>query len=93
MDEKPDNYVLDATMGWPPVFCPLEGDIHGEFSIITGLNFVESMPRGGKVVAIVHESGQDAVIAFCERYATELAELLPAMTAPRAADWEPPANG
>jgi hypothetical protein len=69
--------VLDATISRDGVFtfCPIEGDINGEFSIVTGMNFVGMPPEGMKVVAIVHEDGDDAVNAFCERFKDELQTL------------------
>jgi hypothetical protein len=70
-----DNWVIDATMGWPPCFCPIEGDLDGEFTIVTGMNFIGSKPAG-KVVAIVHEGGQAAADAFYEQHRDELKEML-----------------
>jgi len=67
-----EEYVLDATMGCRDgnfCFCPVEGDIHSEFSTVTGMNFIGKPP--GKLVAIIHES-QEAVEKFCEDFAEEL---------------------
>ena len=73
------DYVLDATMGCKDglfCFCPIEGDINGDFTVITGLNLISSsMPERGKVVAIVHADGQNAVEKFCAEYAPELEAL------------------
>lgn len=73
------NYVLDATMGYKGglfCFCPIEGDIVGDFTVVTGMMFLSDMPpRHGKLVAIYHSDGQEAVEAFCEQYSTELEEL------------------
>lgn len=71
-----DKWVIDASMGWPPCFCPLEGDLDGEYSIVIGLNLLGCPPKEGKVVAIVHEGGQAVVDAFYEAHKTELDELL-----------------
>jgi hypothetical protein len=64
-----ENWVIDATMGYPFCFCPVEGDLSGEFSIVTGMNLLTDKPPG-KLVGIIH--GQAAVEAFCEKYKTEL---------------------
>ncbi len=75
----PDTYVIDATMGARGgllCFCPVKlGEDGSIVSIITGMNFLGSMPVGGKLVAIVHEGGQDAVEAFCERHADLLTNV------------------
>ena len=74
-----DAYVIDATMGARDgllCFCPVElGEDGSIVSIITGMNFLGSMPVGGRLIAIVHEDGQDAVEAFCERHADLLANV------------------
>lgn len=69
--------VIDATMGHRGgfVFCPIEGDINGEYQIVTGMNFLGMPPNDMKVVAIVHEDGQAAVEQFCEQFKDELAKL------------------
>ena len=74
------NYVIDATISEPSnglfCFCPIEGDIHGDFSIIIGLNFLSDRPpKGSKLVAIVHADGQKAVEEFCNKYKKELNNL------------------
>jgi len=47
-------------------FCPIEGDIETEYTIVTGMNYVSDMPpKWGKVVAIVHADGQGALERFC----------------------------
>lgn len=72
-----EQYILDATMGCQDglfCFCPIEGDIHGDYSIVLGMNILSSEPPG-KLVAIIHEGGQEAVEAFCEEYAEELNSL------------------
>lgn len=63
------NWVLDASMGWPPCFCPIEGDIDGEYQIVIGMNFLGDPP--GKLVAVIHES-QEKADAF---YAAHKAEI------------------
>lgn len=69
------NWVIDASMSEPRVngqacFCPIEGDLDGEYAIVTGLSiFTDKVPHDGKCVAIVHDDGQEAVEAWCERNA------------------------
>lgn len=62
--------VLDASMGIRDglfCFCPIEGDITGDFTVITGLNYLSSrIPETYKLVAIIHEDGQEAVERFIE---------------------------
>ena len=63
-------WVIDASMGvvcGQLCFCPIEGDIDGEFTVITGMN--SNVPLGGNLVAIWHPDGQEAVERFCEKYA------------------------
>lgn len=72
-----EQWVLDATMGCRDglfCFCPVEGDISGDHSIVFGMNFISDKPPG-KLVAIIHADGQEAVEAFCEKYAEELNSL------------------
>lgn len=74
------DYIIDATIntGQPGLFCfcPIEGDITGDFKIITGLNILSSsVPRNGKLVAIVHEDGQEAVERFIEEHKKFLDKL------------------
>jgi hypothetical protein len=68
--------VIDAEAGCRDglfCFCPIDGDIHGEFTVITGMNFLGAVPPDKmKLVAIVHPDGQEAVERFCEQYAAEL---------------------
>lgn len=47
--------VLDAEISNDGVFtfCPIEGDIDGEFVVVTGMNFVGLPPKGMKMVAVV----------------------------------------
>lgn len=70
-----DNWVIDATMGCPFCFCPIEGDIDGEFSVVIGMN-VLGAPPSGKIVAVVHEDGQEAADAFYEEHKEEIEKLL-----------------
>lgn len=70
-----DNWVLDATMGWPPCFCPVEGDLDGDYSIVTGLNLIGSAPKG-KIVAVIHADGQEAANAFYETHRDAITALL-----------------
>jgi hypothetical protein len=71
--------VLDASMGCRDgmfIFCPIEGNIDGEFTVVTGMNFGSAEPpKGMKMVAIVHPDGQAAVEAFCELYKDALEAL------------------
>jgi hypothetical protein len=69
--------VIDASMSTNGgfTFCPIEGDIEGEFEIITGLNFVGLPPKGMRMVAVVHPDGPDAVNSFCEAHRAELDAL------------------
>lgn len=69
-----DTWVIDATIATPRglfCFCPVDGDINGEHSIVTGMNVLSDTPPG-RVVAIVHEDGQAAV----EKWAADNADLL-----------------
>lgn len=71
------NWVIDASMGGEPLcLCPVEGDLDGDFTIVTGVNFLGAPPAGGRVVAVVHPDGQEAVEAFCAHYADAIAALM-----------------
>lgn len=75
-----EQCILDATLDmgrYPPfTFCPIEGDIKGDYKIVTGMMFMSDMPPDGmELVGIVHLDGQEAVEAFCAKYATVLEEL------------------
>jgi hypothetical protein len=73
-EPKTTKFVLDATMGWPFVFCPIELDAAGDIvSLVTGMNYIGDPP--GKVIAIVHEDGQAAVERFCIDNADALREI------------------
>ena len=72
-----EQYVIDATIDTPPglfCFCPIEGDIGGDHTIVTGMMHVDEDPPG-EIVAIVHEDGQEAVEKFMERRADDLDAL------------------
>jgi hypothetical protein len=62
--------VLDATMGNNNglfSFCPIEGDIFGEFEVVTGMNYISSKPPEGlQLVAVIHSDGQEAVERFLQ---------------------------
>jgi hypothetical protein len=64
--------VIDASMGVRAgmlCFCPVERGPTGEIeNIVTGATFLGSPPAGARVVAVVHEGGQDAVEAFCAEH-------------------------
>ena len=70
-----DKWVLDATMGWPPCFCPIEGDLDGEYTVITGMNVLAECPPSGKLVAVVHADGPGAVAAFCLEHQKDIQEI------------------
>lgn len=71
--------VIDASMGCRDglfTFCPIEGDLAGEFTVVTGMNYIGKAPHGTmKLVGIVHPDGQDAVDKFCREYEPELTTL------------------
>ncbi len=68
-----EQWVLDATTVRDGLFCfcPVEGDITGDYSIVFGMNVLSDKPPG-ILVAIIHADGQEAVEAFCEKYAEEI---------------------
>jgi len=71
-----ERWVLDATLDFFDdglyCFCPIEGDLDGEYSIVFGMNIINDKPPG-KLVAIIHEDGQEALDNWCERHAEVLA--------------------
>jgi hypothetical protein len=74
-----DNWVLDATMSAPEgmfCFCPVEGALDGDHSIVTGMNFLGSAPPNGKLVAVIHEGGQAAVDEFCAKHKDSIDKIL-----------------
>lgn len=71
------NWVLDATIATPAgtfCFCPIEGDLEGDFKIVTGMNLISDKPNGD-LLGIVHENGQQAVEQWCAEHAEELEQL------------------
>jgi hypothetical protein len=71
-----DRWVIDATMGYPFCFCPVEGDLQGDYTIVTGMNVIsDKPPHGGRLVGVVHADGQGAVEDFCDKYEKELTAL------------------
>ena len=59
-----DQWVIDAAIGTPPgtfCFCPVRGNIDGDFQIVTGMNYIGKQPPEGILVGIIHEDGQVAV--------------------------------
>lgn len=71
------NWVIDATMGYPFCFCPIEGDLDGEYSIVVGMNVIsDKPPHAGKLVAVIHENGQEAVDEFYSSHRVEIDTLL-----------------
>jgi hypothetical protein len=83
-----EQWVIDASMAEPyregfACFCPLEGDIDGDFKIVVGLSvFSDVTPHAGKMVAVVHSDGQQAVEEWCDRNADFLAALASPTPAP-----------
>lgn len=71
--------VIDATfepIGGMFTFCPIGGDINGEFSVVTGMNFVSEVPpEGMRLVAVVHPDGQQATEEYCDEWQRELDAL------------------
>jgi hypothetical protein len=70
--------VIDASMGYNGAFtfCPIEGDLDGEFQVVTGMNYVSGLPpKGMKLVAIIHPDGPEEADDFRKRYEHELAQL------------------
>lgn len=69
--------VIDASMGYGGAFtfCPIEGDLDGDFQIVTGMNFVGRPPKELKVVAVIHPDGPEAADDFCKKYEPELNAL------------------
>ncbi len=69
-----DVWVLDATMGVRDglfCFCPAEAyeteDTFEITGIVTGMNMLSDTPPG-RLIAIVHEDGQQAVERFAEQH-------------------------
>lgn len=63
-----ENVVIDASMSYDGFlcFCPIEGDLDGEYSIITGMNYLTNELRPHwKLVAIIHPDGRRAVEEWC----------------------------
>lgn len=59
------EWVADVTnhdAGWPICWCPYERETD---SIVWGMNLLQDDPPG-KIAAVVHEGGQEAVDAWCE---------------------------
>lgn len=72
------NWVLDATMDCEDgvfCFCPIEGDLASDdWQIVTGVNVASDHPPG-KLVAIVHQDGQEAVDEFCKTHAAAIEKM------------------
>lgn len=65
------RWALDATF-WPQlVFVPIAADD----SLILGMNLMADVPPG-KLAAVIHANGQEAVDAFVDKHAEELEEML-----------------
>lgn len=68
---KYTRWALDATF-WPQrVFVPMADDD----SLILGMNLMTDLPPG-KLAAIIHAEGQDAVDSFVDDHADELEKML-----------------
>lgn len=71
--------VIDASMGVKGglfTFCPIEGDIDGDFQVVTGMNYLSGKPPDSmKLIAIIHPDGQAAVDRFCSENAAALEAL------------------
>jgi hypothetical protein len=64
------QWALDATF-WPQrLFVPVNDDGHP----VVGFNWLSDEPPG-KLVAVIHEGGQDAVELFVKDHADELSEM------------------
>ena len=65
------RWALDATF-WPQrVFVPMADDD----SLILGMNLMADVPPG-KLAAVIHAKGQEAVDAFVDENADELEKML-----------------
>lgn len=80
---RTEPYVLDATLSPHDglfCFCPVEGDLQGDYQIVTGLNYLSTEPPPtGYLAGVIHEDGQAAVEKWCEQHRTEL-EKMPTRT-------------
>lgn len=75
-----DTWVIDAGLSRPDkgyfCFCPCSGDPDSlDFEVTTGLNLLAPIPPKGKIVAVVHEDGQEAVERWVREFEIELGEL------------------
>ena len=73
-------WALDASMGVRDgafCFCPVELDADGNIeNVVTGLTVVSDQPpRGGQMIAVVHQDGQRAVEDFCAEHKAEIDRL------------------
>jgi hypothetical protein len=64
-----ENWAIDAGLSYPQdnIYCfvPVKGNIKGECSFVTGMNYIgDSCP--GKLVAIIHPEGQKAADEWYE---------------------------
>jgi hypothetical protein len=69
--------VIDASLSRDGLFCfcPIEGDIDKDFSVVTGMNFLGSKPDDMKLVAVIHPDGQEAAEKFCNQWREQLDAL------------------
>ena len=77
-----DKWVIDATLQHltdeimvPGTFCFVPFEEPDTY--VVGMNYIGSKPpHGGKVVAVIHEGGQEAVDKFVEDHKSEIEALI-----------------
>lgn len=78
MSDRWTEWVIDASLSRDGLFCfcPVEGDLAGEYSIVTGFNILSDRPpQSGKFVAVIHPDGQEAVEEWCQAHDAALTAL------------------
>ena len=84
--------VIDASMRVRDeafCFCPIEGDIDGEFSVVTGFNYLGKLPPEYlSFVAVIHEDGPEAAERFCIKYKEALDRIRVCQRDRNAAAWK-----
>lgn len=73
-----DNWVADVSLADGQdegLFCfvPLDGDPHGEHSLVVGLNYLSNKPPG-KLIGVVHMDGQEACDEWCAAHPGQIHE-------------------
>jgi hypothetical protein len=68
-----DKWAIDASSaGAPFCFCPIDDE-----GVVVGFAFLGSEPpHGGKVVAVIHADGQEAVDKYYEENKEEIDKLI-----------------